>query len=83
MPAVQVCVVVHARPHMPQLRSSVWRSAQTVIAPEVHEVCPIGHIDVPVHIPAEHVWPMAHARPHEPQLFASVMVLAQVEPQSV
>ena len=83
MPAVQVCVAVQARPHMPQLRSSVWRSAQTVMPPAVHEVWPIGHIDVPVHIPALQVWPMAHARPHEPQLLALVCVLTQVEPQRV
>jgi hypothetical protein len=87
VPAVQVCVAVHARPHMPQLRSSVWRSAQTVMPIAVHDICPIGHTDVPVHVAVPpmtwQVWPMAHARPHEPQLLLSVLRLTQAEPQSV
>ena len=34
----------------------------------------MGHIDVPVHVPAVQVWPVAQVRPQAPQLAELVCV---------
>jgi hypothetical protein len=82
-PARQVCPVAQVRPHIPQLASSTWRSAQTAVAPVPQSIWPMVQPAVPVQVPPAQVWPIAQVRPHIPQLAVSVMTLAQAAPQRV
>jgi hypothetical protein len=78
-PAMQLCPAAQAVPHAPQLAGSESSVAQ----PIPQRVWPMGHIAVPVHIPAPHVWPIAQVRPQAPQFKLSVAVSTHVPLQFV
>lgn len=78
VPSLQTSPFAQAFPHVPQLRTLVWRSSQTCTVPppppppppnvSVQTVSPVGH----VHAPSLHVPPFGHALPHDPQLLMLV-----------
>ena len=68
-PAMHVKPGRHDARQLPQLLSSVWRSAQV----DEQTVCMAGH--VAEQLPATQTSPAAHAMPHAPQLLASTRVL--------
>jgi hypothetical protein len=68
---------VHARPHIPQLLTSVWRSRHV----PVQLVCPAPHVTTQL-LP-EHTCPAEHIRPHIPQWLVSVVRSRHVPEQLV
>ena len=75
-PPRHVVPPTHARPHMPQCRLLVIRSAQSV----PHAVAP-GRQLCAWQVPLTQACPVAQAWPQVPQLFASSIKLTQLEPQ--
>jgi hypothetical protein len=65
-PALHVCPLVQALPHVPQLAPSVIRLVQVPEQP----VCPPLH----AHMLPVQVWPAPQALPHMPQFAGSVLV---------
>lgn len=77
MPSMQVCALVHAVPHAPQLRESTRGSTQ--LAPHMRS----GAGQPPMHTPAMQDCPAMHARPQPPQFAESVPMLTHAAPQRV
>jgi hypothetical protein len=76
-PLEQVWPMVHAWPHEPQLRLSVWVLAQAV----PHWVWPVGQ--GVLHVPVLQVAPLGQAFPHAPQFCESVCVFTQAPLHSI